>query len=115
MPLDGAIAIYSVLSFVFVTTKKNAEYRKRQKPTIVYCVSGNLKTVRSPVGKLVINIAKFSQAIYRGGDRERPYSSGGAPPPPAEPATRTVTMSRDPADSHGFGICVKGGKEAGQL
>ncbi|XP_052758536.1 whirlin isoform X6 [Galleria mellonella] len=56
-------------------------------------------------------------AIYRGGaerDRERPYSSGGAPPPPAEPATRTVTMSRDPADSHGFGICVKGGKEAGE-
>ncbi|XP_063891371.1 whirlin isoform X5 [Helicoverpa armigera] len=54
-------------------------------------------------------------AIYRGGDRERerPYSSGGVPPPPAEPATRTVTMSRDPADSHGFGICVKGGKEAG--
>ncbi|CAG9566692.1 unnamed protein product [Danaus chrysippus] len=51
-------------------------------------------------------------AIYRGGERERPYSSGGAPPPP-EPATRTVTMSRDPADSHGFGICVKGGKEAG--
>ncbi|XP_049867613.1 whirlin [Pectinophora gossypiella] len=52
-------------------------------------------------------------AIYRGGERERPYSSGGAPPPPAEPATRTVTMSRDPNDSHGFGICVKGGKEAG--
>ncbi|KAJ0182003.1 hypothetical protein K1T71_002725 [Dendrolimus kikuchii] len=52
-------------------------------------------------------------AIYRGGERERPYSSGGAPPPPSEPATRTVTMSRDPADSHGFGICVKGGKEAG--
>ncbi|XP_073942018.1 uncharacterized protein isoform X3 [Choristoneura fumiferana] len=52
-------------------------------------------------------------AIYRGGEREqRPYSSGGAPAP-AEPATRTVTMSRDPADSHGFGICVKGGKEAG--
>lgn len=23
-------------------------------------------------------------------------------------------MSRDPADSHGFGICVKGGKEAGR-
>ncbi|XP_028166710.1 uncharacterized protein LOC114357338 [Ostrinia furnacalis] len=52
-------------------------------------------------------------AIYRGVERERPYSSGGAPPPPAEPATRTVTMSRDPTDSHGFGICVKGGKEAG--
>ncbi|XP_053601225.1 whirlin isoform X5 [Plodia interpunctella] len=54
-------------------------------------------------------------AIYRGGERERPYSSGGVPPPPTEPATRTVTMSRDPADSHGFGICVKGGKEAGEL
>ncbi|CAF4784917.1 unnamed protein product [Pieris macdunnoughi] len=52
-------------------------------------------------------------AIYRGAERERPYSSGGAPAPPAEPATRTVTMCRDPADSHGFGICVKGGKEAG--
>ncbi|XP_063617471.1 whirlin isoform X9 [Cydia splendana] len=54
-------------------------------------------------------------AIYRGGERERerPYSSGGAPAHPPEPATRTLTMSRDPADSHGFGICVKGGKEAG--
>ncbi|KOB67693.1 Whirlin, partial [Operophtera brumata] len=46
-------------------------------------------------------------AIYRTGERERPYSSGGAPPP-MEPITRTVTMSRDPNDSHGFGICVKG-------
>ncbi|XP_047986836.1 whirlin isoform X5 [Leguminivora glycinivorella] len=55
-------------------------------------------------------------AIYRGErerERERPYSSGGAPAPAPEPAPRTVTMSRDPADSHGFGICVKGGKEAG--
>ncbi|XP_063358308.1 whirlin isoform X8 [Cydia amplana] len=54
-------------------------------------------------------------AIYRGGERERerPYSSGGAPAHPPEPTTRTLTMSRDPADSHGFGICVKGGKEAG--
>lgn len=56
----------------------------------------------------------LNQAIYRGGERERPYSSGGAAPPPMEPITRTVTMSRDPNDSHGFGICVKGGKEAGQ-
>lgn len=27
--------------------------------------------------------------------------------------TRTVTMSRDQQDTHGFGICVKGGKDAG--
>lgn len=27
--------------------------------------------------------------------------------------TRTVTMSRDAQDTHGFGICVKGGKDAG--
>lgn len=61
-------------------------------------------------------ICVTDQAIYRGGagERERPYSSGGAPGPPSEPATRIVTMSRDPADSHGFGICVKGGKEAGE-
>ncbi|XP_050670402.1 whirlin [Leptidea sinapis] len=51
-------------------------------------------------------------AIYRGAERERPYSSGGAPAQ-VDPPTRTVTMSRDPADSHGFGICVKGGKDAG--
>lgn len=30
-----------------------------------------------------------------------------------ELSTRTVTMSRDQQDSHGFGICVKGGKDAG--
>ncbi|CAH0557525.1 unnamed protein product [Brassicogethes aeneus] len=38
------------------------------------------------------------------------------PPPPNihELATRTVTMVREPQDgTHGFGICVKGGKEAG--
>lgn len=33
-----------------------------------------------------------------------------------ELATRTVTMIRDPADGgHGYGICVKGGKEAGKV
>lgn len=32
-----------------------------------------------------------------------------------ELATRTVTMMREPSDgAHGFGICVKGGKEAGK-
>lgn len=33
-----------------------------------------------------------------------------------ELATRTVTMVRDPPDgTHGFGICVKGGKNSGEL
>lgn len=32
-----------------------------------------------------------------------------------ELSTRTVTMSRDPPDgTHGFGICVKGGKDSGE-
>lgn len=30
-----------------------------------------------------------------------------------ELSTRTVTMSRDQQDQHGFGICVKGGKDSG--
>lgn len=30
-----------------------------------------------------------------------------------ELSTRTVSMSRDQQDTHGFGICVKGGKDAG--
>lgn len=33
-----------------------------------------------------------------------------------ELTTRTVTMVREPQDgTHGFGICVKGGKDAGKL
>ncbi|KAG5873483.1 hypothetical protein JTB14_028025 [Gonioctena quinquepunctata] len=33
-----------------------------------------------------------------------------------ELTTRTVTMTREPQDgTHGFGICVKGGKEAGEF
>lgn len=32
-----------------------------------------------------------------------------------ELSTRTVTMTRDPPDgTHGFGICVKGGKDSGK-
>lgn len=30
-----------------------------------------------------------------------------------ELSTRTVTMSREQHDTHGFGICVKGGKDSG--
>lgn len=32
-----------------------------------------------------------------------------------ELSTRTVTMSRDQQDGHGFGICVKGGKDSGMF
>lgn len=33
-----------------------------------------------------------------------------------ELTVRTITMTRDPPDSHhGFGICVKGGKDAGEI
>lgn len=33
-----------------------------------------------------------------------------------ELTVRTITMTRDPPDSHhGFGICVKGGKDAGEM
>lgn len=31
-----------------------------------------------------------------------------------ELSTRTVTMSRDQQIEHGFGICVKGGKDSGK-
>lgn len=30
-----------------------------------------------------------------------------------ELTTRTINMSRDQQDTHGFGICIKGGKDAG--
>ncbi|XP_049822236.1 whirlin [Aethina tumida] len=67
-----------------------------------------------------------------GGNPERPRRSPASSPPSTthqvnyravptyatpnihELATRTVTMVREPQDgTHGFGICVKGGKEAG--
>ncbi|KAH0950882.1 hypothetical protein HN011_012047 [Eciton burchellii] len=76
----------------------------------------------------------------RQGDRRSPASSpasqqqsqqsqqqgnaAGNPPtsPVAQPLSlqeltvRTITMTRDPPDSHhGFGICVKGGKDAGEI
>lgn len=38
------------------------------------------------------------------------------PPSIHELTTRTVNMTREPPDgTHGFGICVKGGKDAGKL
>jgi len=51
-------------------------------------------------------------------------NAAGNPPtsPIAQPLSlqeltvRTITMTRDPPDSHhGFGICVKGGKDAGEI
>lgn len=49
--------------------------------------------------------------IYRERERDRDRSI----PNIHELSTRTVTMSRDqqPDGSHGFGICVKGGKDSG--
>ncbi|KAL9906093.1 whirlin protein dyschronic isoform 3-T3 [Glossina fuscipes fuscipes] len=45
--------------------------------------------------------------IYRDRDRDRSV------PNIHELSTRTVTMSRDQHIDHGFGICVKGGKDSG--
>lgn len=46
-------------------------------------------------------------------DRERERERDRSTTNVHELSTRTVTMSRDQQDSHGFGICVKGGKDAG--
>lgn len=48
--------------------------------------------------------------MYRERERERDRSI----PNISELTTRTVTMSRDQQDGHGFGICVKAGKDPGQ-
>lgn len=48
--------------------------------------------------------------VYRERERERDRSI----PNISELTTRTVTMSRDQQDGHGFGICVKAGKDPGQ-
>ncbi|XP_037047683.1 whirlin isoform X3 [Bradysia coprophila] len=45
--------------------------------------------------------------VYRERERDRSI------PNISELTTRTVTMSRDQQDGHGFGICVKAGKEPG--
>lgn len=59
----------------------------------------------------MLNIYFSFQAGYREG---RSYLQSSAPNI-SELATRTVTMSRDTPDgTHGFGICVKGGKDAGK-
>lgn len=47
--------------------------------------------------------------VYRERERERDRSI----PNISELTTRTVTMSRDQQDGHGFGICVKAGKDNG--
>lgn len=47
--------------------------------------------------------------MYRERERDRSI------PNISELTTRTVTMSRDQQDGHGFGICVKAGKEPGEL
>ncbi|XP_076223137.1 whirlin protein dyschronic isoform X1 [Nomia melanderi] len=45
-----------------------------------------------------------------------PTSPSSQPLSLQELTVRTVTMTRDPPDSHhGFGICVKGGKDAGEI
>ncbi|XP_076242640.1 whirlin protein dyschronic isoform X4 [Calliopsis andreniformis] len=58
--------------------------------------------------------------------QQQQQSQQSQPNPPTSPSSqplslqeltvRTITMTRDPPDSHhGFGICVKGGKDAGEI
>ena len=47
--------------------------------------------------------------------RSTPSSTSSQPLSLQELTVRTITMTRDPPDSHGFGICVKGGKDAGEI
>lgn len=49
--------------------------------------------------------------IYRDRERDRDRSV----PNIHELTTRTVSMSRDQQIDHGFGICVKGGKDSGEF
>ncbi|XP_025992802.1 whirlin isoform X8 [Solenopsis invicta] len=67
-----------------------------------------------------------SQQSQQQQQQQQQQGTGNAGNPPTSPISqplslqeltvRTITMTRDPPDSHhGFGICVKGGKDAGEI
>lgn len=58
-----------------------------------------------------LTLPLFPLQIYRDRERDRDRSV----PNIHELTTRTVSMSRDQQIDHGFGICVKGGKDSGEF
>ncbi|XP_046484989.1 whirlin isoform X2 [Neodiprion pinetum] len=60
------------------------------------------------------SVAALRNSASQSGQQNLQTSPPPQPPSLQELTVRTITMARDPPDSHhGFGICVKGGKDAG--
>lgn len=99
--------------FYLDSLKQNGAQKKRPiSPERLFPITSSSSTPSSyhhllPNGRNSPPVTSSSHQIYhRGGGSARDRSM----------VTRTVTMSRDqqPDGSHGFGICVKGGRETGE-
>ncbi|XP_076648138.1 whirlin protein dyschronic isoform X7 [Halictus rubicundus] len=80
----------------------------------------------SPASVSAVRTSSSSSSQQQQQQQQSQQSQSNAANPPTSPSSqplslqeltvRTVTMTRDPPDSHhGFGICVKGGKDAGEI
>ncbi|XP_037934479.1 protein lap4 [Teleopsis dalmanni] len=76
-------------------------------PTSSYHYSNGIRGDRTGRRSPASSPPSTTHQIYRERDRDRSV------PNIHELTTRTVTMSRDQQIDHGFGICVKGGKDSG--
>ncbi|XP_076670353.1 whirlin protein dyschronic isoform X5 [Andrena cerasifolii] len=80
----------------------------------------------SPASVSAVRTTSSSSSQQQQQQQQSQQSQSNAANPPTSPSSqplslqdltvRTITMTRDPPDSHhGFGICVKGGKDAGEI
>ncbi|XP_076764203.1 whirlin protein dyschronic isoform X5 [Xylocopa sonorina] len=80
----------------------------------------------SPASVAAVRSTPSSTSQQQQQTQQSQQSQSNATNPPTSPSSqplslqeltvRTITMTRDPPDSHhGFGICVKGGKDAGEI
>ncbi|XP_029042627.1 whirlin isoform X5 [Osmia bicornis bicornis] len=80
----------------------------------------------SPASVAAVRSTPSSTSQQQQQQQQSQQSQSNSSNPPTSPSSqplslqeltvRTITMTRDPPDSHhGFGICVKGGKDAGEI
>ncbi|XP_071557576.1 whirlin isoform X2 [Temnothorax nylanderi] len=122
----GAISPEQVLRLFGNSVAERRQAERRSPASSPASVTAARGTPTTSGGSQQQQQQQQQQSSQQSQQQQQQQQAGNAGNPPTSPISqplsiqeltvRTITMTRDPPDSHhGFGICVKGGKDAGEI